>query len=68
MPERRRVIVDFAEHAGDVYITLVEGADGAYSCESTTKLFEDGRFGVGFEAFDFAGAGEVDACDLDADC
>jgi hypothetical protein len=62
------VVVDLAEHPGDVDIAFVERADGTYSCEGAAELFKDGRFGVGFEPFDLTGAGDVETCDLNTDC
>jgi hypothetical protein len=61
------VVVDFGEHACDVDGGFVEGADGADACQGAAELFEDGGFGVAFEAFYFAGAGEVAERDVDAE-
>lgn len=46
MPEGSRVVIDLAEHASDVDITFIECSNGAYSCESTSELFEDGGLGI----------------------
>lgn len=67
MPERGAVVVDLGKHARDVDIAFVKGADGAYACESGAELLEDGRFGVGLETFDLAGARQVEACDVNAE-
>ena len=62
------MVVDLAEHTSNINIAFIECSNGAYSCESTSELFEYRGLGVGFQSFDFACSGKVDASDLNADC